>query len=116
MIRIVLTVSILASTLACTKPDLSTDEGVLRALNAARVSGNPYEADDICVNRPEQLPGFVLVGHFAHDRGCMPGEVFIAGKEPDRSCDRHLPSEASFMGSGVEFRELDQESREEGIP
>jgi hypothetical protein len=43
-------------------------------------------------------------------------EVFIAGKEPQRSCDRHLPSESSFMGSGIEFRELDRKSQEEEVP
>jgi penicillin-binding protein 1A len=43
-------------------------------------------------------------------------EVFISGKEPARPCDRHLPSEASLFSSGSEFRELDRQSQEEGLP
>jgi penicillin-binding protein 1A len=40
-------------------------------------------------------------------------EVFIAGKQPRRPCDRHSPSEAALMGSGVDFRQLDREEDQE---
>jgi hypothetical protein len=78
MFKHLLTVSLLALPLSCT-PDLSTDEGVLRALNATRDSR--LDKDDLCVKRAEELPAVVLVGYFAHDRGCMPGEIFIDGKK-----------------------------------
>ncbi len=41
-------------------------------------------------------------------------EIFIAGKEPTRPCDRHLPTESSFIGSGMDFREIDRQDLEEG--
>ncbi|MCP4548221.1 MAG: PBP1A family penicillin-binding protein [bacterium] len=70
---------------------------------------------------PFEAPEGVVRQPVCDDSGLLPTqycpssteEVFIAGSEPRRSCDRHLPTESSFLGSGLEFRELDRQSQEE---
>ena len=69
MIRTTLLLSLLASAVACSAPDLSTDKGVLQALNSARSRDSRLSEDDVCVKRPNKIRGVVLVGYFAHDRG-----------------------------------------------
>lgn len=41
-------------------------------------------------------------------------EVFVAGHEPRRLCDRHYLGDAALTGTGLDFRELDKRSQEEG--
>jgi hypothetical protein len=59
--------------------DLATEEGLLRAWN--HVMGDTCHAVSgcLCVARPEELPGVVVVGTFAYDLGCRDGGVFADG-------------------------------------
>ncbi len=59
--------------------DLSTDEKVLEELNKGRTDKNKINKDDICIERPEKFKDLILIGYFAHDRGCMGNEVFYKG-------------------------------------
>lgn len=63
--------------------DFSNDEIVLEELN--RISGSKMTKDDICIQRPSRFKDLVLVGFFAHDRGCDEGMIFYKGKEVDRN-------------------------------
>jgi hypothetical protein len=56
--------------------DLSTNEGVNEARSALvgkKLLGNSLN----CIRRPKELPGIIMVGLFAHDRGCMLDGAFI---------------------------------------
>jgi hypothetical protein len=58
------------------RDDLATDEGV----NAARESMRGKKPDAYsqgCLKRPSELPEIILVGSFAHDRGCMLDGAFV---------------------------------------
>jgi hypothetical protein len=56
--------------------DLSTDEGVNQAREA--MSGKkPSNYGRGCIKRPAELPEIILVGTFAHDRGCMLEGAFV---------------------------------------
>lgn len=58
--------------------DLSTDEKVLKVLNKGR--DNILEKQDVCIERPASLKGIIIVGFFAHDRGCGFDSAFVNGK------------------------------------
>ena len=45
-----------------------TDTEVLDLLTSG--SAYKFEADDVCIIRPESFKGLILIGFFAHDRGC----------------------------------------------
>jgi hypothetical protein len=77
-----LTLSTLFMCLACaggqdlSRYDLSTDEGLTAAREA--VSGKRLGAySKGCVRRSPDLPNIIVVGSFAHDRGCAFHGVFI---------------------------------------
>lgn len=61
---------------------LSTNEEVRRAY--ADASGRTL-SDDACIERPGSFPSIVMVGGFAHDRGCSMESLFIDGKLQDRT-------------------------------
>ncbi len=73
---------------------------------------------------PFEVPESVTVMPVCTESGLLPTqycsdtiqEVFEAGKEPNRLCDRDSPSESTFIGTAVGFRELDKESQEEKLP
>lgn len=56
--------------------DLSTDAGVNEARQAMR-GKNPSNYGKGCIKRPAALPEIILVGSFAHDRGCMLEGAFV---------------------------------------
>jgi hypothetical protein len=56
--------------------DLSTDEG-LNAARESRLGKKPGDYSKGCLKRPEELPEIILVGTFAHDRGCMLEGAFV---------------------------------------
>jgi hypothetical protein len=58
--------------------DLSTDEKVLEALNKGRE--NKLEKQDVCIERPDATKNIIVIGMFAHDRGCAFDSVFVKGK------------------------------------
>ena len=58
--------------------DLSTDEAVLEAL---RKEHGDIEEDDICIVRPSSFRKLIIVGFFAHDRGCDGGIVYYKGEK-----------------------------------
>lgn len=60
------------------KLDLSDDESVMAYL---RKSNPDLQNDDVCINRINQFEGLILVGEFAHDRGCDGGSVFYKNQE-----------------------------------
>ncbi|MBN2172456.1 MAG: PBP1A family penicillin-binding protein [Candidatus Krumholzibacteriota bacterium] len=70
---------------------------------------------------PFEQPEGVITLSVCKDSGLLPTqycpevvqEVFIEGKQPTRPCDRHAPSEASLLGTSVDFRELDRQTRDE---
>jgi penicillin-binding protein 1A len=76
---------------------------------------------DSLEKKPFEVPEGVVTMAVCSDSGLLPTrycpssvqEIFIAGKEPSRSCDRHLPTESSFIGSGVNFREIDRQDLDE---
>src|SRR5215207_9156469 len=90
-----LTISTLFVCFACaggqdlSRYDLSTDEGLTAAREAA--SGKPLGAySKGCVSRSPALLNIIVVGSFAHDRGCAFQGVFIdssyfEGEESDLS-------------------------------
>jgi hypothetical protein len=56
--------------------DLSTDEGVDKAREAMR--GEKLQGyGKGCIKRPSEMPEIILVGTFAHDRGCMLEGAFV---------------------------------------
>ena len=55
--------------------DLSTDSGVLQAYNT--ITEQNIAPDDFCIHRPNRLKEVVVVGGFAHDRGCDGDELFV---------------------------------------
>lgn len=65
--------------------DFSNDEVVLEEVN--RIGNHKMNKDDICIERPEKIKDLVLVGFFAHDRGCDGGMIFYKGKEFDNNND-----------------------------
>jgi len=70
---------------------------------------------------PFEVPEGIVLIPVCEDSGLSPTrycpktvqEVFIEGKQPQRSCDRHSPGETTFLGAGAEFRELDRRSQDE---
>ncbi|HEX8249057.1 MAG TPA: hypothetical protein VF599_12840 [Pyrinomonadaceae bacterium] len=56
--------------------DLASDEGVNQAIEALRGKKLSNYGRG-CIKRPAQLPKIILVGTFAHDRGCMLDGAFI---------------------------------------
>jgi len=43
----------------------------------AKATGHPLSKRHACVDRPRAFPGYVTVGSFANDRGCMPTGVVV---------------------------------------
>ena len=60
---------------------LDTDEQVLKALNDE--TGNDFDQDDVCIKRSKTFKEFILIGYFAHDRGCAGDGCFYKGKLKD---------------------------------
>jgi hypothetical protein len=58
-----------------------TDAQVVQAMSA-RV-GHPLRQGDLCILRPDDFPGVVVVGFLATDRGCMIDGVFVNGAYGD---------------------------------
>lgn len=58
------------------RDDLATDEGV-NAAREARLGKKLPEYSKGCLKRPAELPEIILVGSFAHDRGCMLDGAFV---------------------------------------
>jgi len=58
--------------------DLTTDEGVLSELE--RIHQKKFAKEYVCIERPVEFPGLVLVAMFANDRGCMGDEAFFRGE------------------------------------
>lgn len=59
--------------------DLSTKEGVFKALEAE--TGREYDKNSKgCLKRPKELPNIIIIGGFAHDRGCILTEAFVDKK------------------------------------
>jgi hypothetical protein len=56
--------------------DLSTDEGV-NAAREAMLGKKLSGYGKACIKRPEELPEIIMVGSFAHDRGCMLEGAFV---------------------------------------
>ncbi|HEX8369964.1 MAG TPA: hypothetical protein VF604_15565 [Pyrinomonadaceae bacterium] len=56
--------------------DLSTDDGV-NAARAAKLGKKLPGYSKGCIKRPKELPEIILVGTFAHDRGCMSEGAFV---------------------------------------
>lgn len=65
--------------------DFSNDEIVLEEVN--KIMENDLSKDDICIERPDSFKDLVLVGFFAHDRGCAGGMKFYKGKEINNDTD-----------------------------
>lgn len=61
--------------------DFSKDEIVLEEVN--KIMKNDLSKEDICIDRPSSFKDLVLVGFFAHDRGCAGGLKFYKGIEVD---------------------------------
>ncbi len=61
---------------------LSTDEAVRKAY--ADAIGHALDEND-CIERPSSFPGVIVIGGFAHDRGCSMQGLFIDGKLQDRT-------------------------------
>lgn len=61
------------------KLDLSKDENVIAELNKS--SEHQFTSDDVCIERPDSFKDLILVGYFAHDRGCTGNIVFYKGVE-----------------------------------
>lgn len=56
--------------------DLTTKDGVFKALEAE--TGKEYDRKSRgCLKRPKELPNIILIGGFAHDRGCILTEAFV---------------------------------------
>ena len=56
--------------------DLSTNEGVNEA-REAKLGKKLHNYTKGCTKRPAELPEIILVGFFAHDRGCMLDGAFV---------------------------------------
>jgi hypothetical protein len=56
--------------------DLSTDGGVNQA-REAMLGKKLSNYGKGCIKRPSELPEIIMVGTFAHDRGCMPEGAFV---------------------------------------
>lgn len=85
--------------------DLSTVEGV----NAAREAklGRPLDSHSKnCVSLPERLPGIILLGGFAHDRGCRLQEAIInkQGVSMGREFSTTALESLGWKGAGEEKR------------
>ena len=65
-------------TVACslTPVDVSTDEGVLEVLRREYGYDDLVE-DDVCIRRPSDLDGVIVVGFFAYDAGCSGNDIFV---------------------------------------
>jgi len=87
--------------------DLSTDEGVAAAREAKRGKKLDNYSKG-CIKRPEELPEIILVGSFAHDRGCMLDGAFV--KKYFLSKQENL-SRAALESLG--WRKADASRREE---
>lgn len=61
------------------KVDLSKDENVIAELNKS--SEHKFSSNDVCIERPDSFKDLILVGYFAHDRGCTGNIVFYKGVE-----------------------------------
>ena len=73
---------------------------------------------------PFEVPETISVVAVCVESGLLPTqycpgtvqEVFESQRKPNRLCDRHMISESTFIGTAVEFRELDKMSQEEDLP
>jgi hypothetical protein len=82
-------------------PDLSTDEGVLAAVQKRvdgerGLAGKPpsrLEKRDVCIKRIKDAAAVVIVGFFAYDRGCMSAGAFVDGTYIEKS-DKTLSQKA----------------------
>jgi len=59
--------------------DLSTNEKVLEVLNKGRE--RKLNKENVCIERPKELNGTIIIGFFAHDRGCRFNIAFVNGKQ-----------------------------------
>jgi hypothetical protein len=76
---LILVLAAIASAQDASQFDLSTDDGV----NAARETIAGKKLDDRskrCIRRDPRLPGIVVVGDFAYDRGCRLQGAFMNSK------------------------------------
>lgn len=64
---------------------LLDDAAVLKEVN--RIMKSDLSADDICIDRPSSFKDLILVGFFAHDRGCAGGMKFYKGNEVNNDTD-----------------------------
>jgi hypothetical protein len=88
MIKVIFALLLSASLFSCSSDgnkgengnkDFSNDEVILEEVN--KIMKKDFSINDICINRPSEFKDLVLVGFFAHDRGCSGGLKFFKGKE-----------------------------------
>lgn len=87
--------------------DLSTDEGV-SAAREAKLGKKLPDYSRGCIKRPKELPEIILVGTFAHDRGCMLEGAFV--KKYFLSRQENLSRQAL---ENLGWRKADSTGREE---
>ena len=58
---------------------LETDEEVINEIN--KISEFKVSKEDVCIIRPKSFEHLILVGFFAHDRGCGGSEGFYKGEK-----------------------------------
>lgn len=62
-----------------TNYDLSKDDDIVEMMKV-EWKADQLEKDDICIERPEEFAELIVVGSFAHDRGCAGNDVIYKGK------------------------------------
>jgi hypothetical protein len=81
-----------------------SDEAVAEAFGKA--TGKQISKEDICIERPESFKDVVVVGFFAHDRGCMPAGYFVGGAWIEQ---RDAAAKVALSGAG--WATADEETR-----
>lgn len=90
----------------CTKGQNNlSDAQILSVLNKGR--DNIIEKHEVCIERPAALKGIIIVGLFAHDRGCGFDSAFVNGK---RYADEKPATIAALKSLG--WLKLKKEERE----
>jgi hypothetical protein len=82
-----------------------SDAQILAVLNKGR--DNIIEKHEVCIERPVALKGIVIVGTFAHDRGCRFDSAFVNGK---RYIDEKDATKAGLKHLG--WLKINKEERE----
>lgn len=59
--------------------DLSKDDDIVEMMKI-EWKADQLEKDDICIERPSAFDELIVVGSFAHDRGCAGNDVIYKGK------------------------------------